>query len=136
MPRKQKTPPKPESKSAYKTPLKLLFFVGTFLFLATFFDSSAPSQNKTYSEIKGAIKAGNVKNLWISPELVGVELLEPKNTRWVAENVENDPTLIPLLEEKNVPYESKAQANWLKDFFLSWILPIVFLLLISLIKKV
>jgi cell division protease FtsH len=131
MPRKKPTLSRKPSAKGYSTILKVLLFISVFLVMATFFDPSPQMAKKTYSEIKTAIKAGNVKSVWISPDSIGAELRDSKKTLWVAEKVDNDPTLIPLLEEKAVAYESKTQSNWMKDFLLSWVLPIVFLLFIS-----
>lgn len=132
MARKKKTASQKNSpKAGYSTALKILLFVSAFLVMATFFEPSTETTKKTYSEIKNAIKDGQVKKVWMSPDTIGAEFNDTKKHSWVAERVDNDTTLIPLLEEKNVAYESKLQANWVKDFFLSWVLPIIFLLFIS-----
>ncbi len=127
--KKSKAPPK-EGKGL-STLIKVLLFVSVFLVIATFVEPSPNSLKKTYSELKSAIKSGAVKKVWLSAELIGAELSDAKKTAWVAERIGDDPTLIPLLEEKGVIYESKMQVNWLRDFLLSWVLPIVFLLFIS-----
>ena len=110
--------------------VKILLFVCAFLFLATFFEEASNTDKKTYSEIKQAIREGKIKKVWLSPDIIGAEPTAGK-TQWIAERVADDATLIPLLEEKNVNYESKFQSSWLKDFFVSWVLPILFLLFIS-----
>ncbi len=127
--KKSKSPPK--DGQGLSTLIKVLLFVSVFLVIATFVEPSPNSLKKTYSELKSAIKSGAVKKVWLSPELIGAELSDAKKTAWVAERIGDDPTLIPLLEEKGVVYESKMQINWLRDFLLSWVLPIVFLLFIS-----
>ncbi|MEZ4814929.1 MAG: ATP-dependent zinc metalloprotease FtsH [Bdellovibrionota bacterium] len=128
---KKKKPRKKIKKRSYSTPLKILFFFGSFLLIASFFESSPATEKKTYSEIKAALRADKVKKVWLSSELIGAELKTPGTKQWVAERVGEDATLIPLLEEKDVVYESKAQGDWLKDFLLSWVIPIIFLLAIS-----
>jgi cell division protease FtsH len=121
--------PDPEKKGL-STLLKVSLFLSAFLLLATLLDPPAPSEKKTYSEIKTAIKEGKVQSLWISSDSVGAVLKDSEKKHWVAERVPDDSTLIPLLEENHVSYESRMQVGWFRDFLFSWILPILFLIFI------
>ena len=118
-------------KTGLSTFAKVGFFVAVLLFVATFLEESSGIEKKGYSEIKQAIRDGKVKKIWMNAEILGAELNDSKSTQWVAERIGDDQTLIPLLEEKKINYESKFQNNWIKDFLLSWVLPIVFLIFIT-----
>lgn len=131
MTQKKKKSSNKKKKTPIPTLFKVVFFVSAFLLLASFLESSPEYDKKAYSEIKTAIKADSVKKVWLSQEMIVAELKAAGKKQWVAERVGDDATLIPLLEEKSVVYESKIQSDWLKDFLLTWVIPIVFLLVVS-----
>lgn len=128
---KKKKPSLKNKKKSFTTAFKILFFVSAFLLVASFIETTPDYDKKAYSEVKAAIKEDKVKKLWLSQEMIAIELKETGKKQWLAERVGEDASLIPLLEEYNVPYEAKIQSDWLKDFLLSWVIPIVFLLTIS-----
>ena len=120
-----------EKKSGFSTLTKIGLFIAVLLIAATFLEESSGIEKKSYSEIKQAIRDGKVKKLWMNTETLGAEMNDSKSSHWIAERVGEDQTLIPLLEEKKISYESKFQNNWIKDFFVSWVLPILFLVFIT-----
>jgi cell division protease FtsH len=122
---------KKDKKTGFSTLAKVGLLIAVLLFVATLLEESSGIEKKGYSEIKQAIRDGKVKKVWMNTEILGAELNDPKSSQWIAERIEGDQTLIPLLEEKNINYESKFQSNWIKDFLLSWVLPIVFLIFIT-----
>ncbi|MCF6206626.1 MAG: ATP-dependent metallopeptidase FtsH/Yme1/Tma family protein, partial [Sulfurovum sp.] len=91
-----------------------------------------------YSEIKKKIKEGVVKNVKLTPGSVEAILEEDgRKVRYVASNVPTyDRDLIPLLDEKNIPYEGVMGNGFLSEL-ISMLLPILifFAIWIFLAKK-
>jgi len=91
-----------------------------------------------YSEVKEKIKQGVVKSVKLTP--ASVEAIAEENgrkIRYVAQNVPTyDEKLIPLLEEKNIPYEGVIGNSFISELF-SMLLPILifFAIWIFLAKK-
>jgi len=91
-----------------------------------------------YSEVKEKIKQGVVKSVKLTP--ASVEAIAEENgrkIRYVAQNVPTyDERLIPLLEEKNIPYEGVIGNSFISELF-SMLLPILifFAIWIFLAKK-
>ena len=91
-----------------------------------------------YSEIKEKIKDGTVKNVKLTPGSVEAILEENgRKVRYVASNVPTyDKDLIPLPENKNIPYEG-VMGNCFLPELISMLLPILsfFAIWIFLAKK-
>ena len=91
-----------------------------------------------YSEVKEKIKQGVVKSVKLTP--TSIEAIAEENgrkIRYVAQNVPTyDEKLIPLLEEKNIPYEGVIGNSFISELF-SMLLPILifFAIWIFLAKK-
>jgi len=91
-----------------------------------------------YSEVKEKIKQGVVKSVKLTP--TSIEAIAEENgrkIRYVAQNVPTyDERLIPLLEEKNIPYEGVIGNSFISELF-SMLLPILifFAIWIFLAKK-
>ncbi|QOR62324.1 ATP-dependent zinc metalloprotease FtsH [Sulfurovum sp. ST-21] len=91
-----------------------------------------------YSEVKEKIKQGVVKSVKLTP--ASVEAIAEENgrkIRYVAQNVPTyDEKLIPLLEEKKIPYEGVIGNGFMSELF-SMLLPILifFAIWIFLAKK-
>jgi cell division protease FtsH len=80
-----------------------------------------------YSNLKARIGAGQVKNVAISRDLLQATAVDSLSrgrtpTVWTAVRVQDDPTLIPLMEAHGVQYEGVSQ-GWLGSA-LAWLLPL------------
>ncbi len=79
-----------------------------------------------YSEIKSEIEKGNIKSVKLTPTTI--EAITEENgrkTRFIAQNVPTyDKDLIPLLEEKKIPYEGIMGGGFLTEL-LGSLLPIL-----------
>ncbi len=114
---------------------QLLFYVLLFLvFLSIFRLFSEPrTQELPYSNFKALVADRKVKDLVISPDYIkGLRLPEKqgeKETPFTVVRVD-DPDLVKSLASAGVTYRGDISANWLKDFLLTWILPLAILMLI------
>ncbi|MBW3630831.1 MAG: ATP-dependent zinc metalloprotease FtsH [Gemmatimonadetes bacterium] len=87
------------------------------------------SEQIAYSELKNRIAAGQVEQVRLSSTTVQAVPVDSLTERtgvklWTAVRVEDD-TLVPLLEQRNIPYEGTLQ-GWLAQA-LGWILPLALL---------
>ncbi|WP_295418409.1 ATP-dependent zinc metalloprotease FtsH [Sulfurovum sp.] len=91
-----------------------------------------------YSEIKKEIKEGNVKSVKLTASSIeAISEKDGRRIRYIAQNVPTyDEKLIPLLEEKNIPYEGVMGNGFLSEL-ISMLLPILifFAIWIFLAKK-
>src|SRR5215203_3849271 len=115
-----------------RTKFSLWYFVVAFLALIAiqYFVGRQGSEQIAYSELKNRIAAGQVESVSLSAstmEAVPVDsLTERTGVRlWTAVRVEDD-TLVPLLEQRNIPYEGTLQ-GWFSQA-LGWLLPIAVML--------
>lgn len=84
----------------------------------------------SYSQFKNEIRAGRISNVGIGAEVLhGTKTESGKSVDLIAIRVE-DPSLVPLLEEKNVKFEGRADTNWIGEFLVTWVLPMVFIFFI------
>jgi len=85
-----------------------------------------------YSEFKGYVIEDKVKNLLLKQEEITGILTEDakgrKDQRFVTVRVD-DPELVKLLDAKKISYTGHYESKWLATL-LSWILPLVFFILI------
>lgn len=80
----------------------------------------------SYSQFKEEIKKGSFDLVSISPDSVRAKKVQgTKFKELIALRVE-DPSLVPLLEEKNIKFEGVAGGDWLGEFLVTWVLPMVF----------
>jgi len=79
-------------------------------------------KNIAYSEFKKLVESGQISQVSISPTTIKA-LSNSTGTVYIAEKVNNDPSLIPLLDKKNIAYE-QTKTNWLFDILFSWVLPV------------
>jgi cell division protease FtsH len=95
-----------------------------------------------YSEFRALLSAGGINKVSISESRISGALREtdpktglPKPFRTV--RVE-DPDLVKLLDQKGVEYGSRIENTFIRDFFLSWVLPIglLFLLWSFLLRRI
>jgi cell division protease FtsH len=114
---------------------QLLFYVLLFLVFVTMFRlfSHPRTEEMPYSTFKSLLAEKKVKDLVISPEnIMGIQLLnrEGEKERPFTVVRVDDPDLPKDLEASGVTYRGDVSANWLRDFLLIWILPLVILMLI------
>ena len=90
--------------------------------------SSKVSQSKKlkYSELKEQLRTGNIQSVTITPTtLEAVATENGRNIRYYAESIpRQDTELIPLLEEKKIPYEGVMGQGLLREI-LGSLLPIL-----------
>jgi len=111
---------------------QLLFYFLMFLALISLFRmfSAQPAEEIKYSRFKTLLAEKQVKDVVITGENIRGMLKEgDKEKPFVAVRIE-DPDLIKSLEAAGVSYEGRVTDTWLKDLLLTWILPLVLLVVI------
>jgi len=94
----------------------------------TTFSAAPTAQTKTvpYSDLKKMIKDGRVKYVSIGQTLIKAIVHEGGfKILYIAKKVENDNTLIPLLDEMGVDYSGYSENNWLGEMLFGWVIPIL-----------
>ena len=130
----KKVSPK-KNKNGFKNPLanRVLIFAALALlavYLAGRLGIGPKTEIVPYSQLKNEIRAGRVTEVSLGSEFISAKKTEgAKTTDLLAFRVE-DPKLVELLEEKNIKFEGRSESNWLSDFLLSWVLPMVFIFFI------
>ena len=115
-----------------KKSTQLLFYLLLFLALISLFRlSSVPSAEEIkFSRFKQLLAARQVKDVIVTNEQIrGIMKEGDKDKPFLSVRIE-DPELLKALEAGGVAYEGRITDNWLKDFLLAWILPLVLLLVI------
>ena len=114
---------------------QILFYVLIFLMFVSMFRlfSQPRSEEMPYSTFKSLLAEKKVKDLVITPEYIrGVQSVnkqgEPDKPFTVV-RVE-DPDLVNTLAASGITYRGDVSGNWLRDFLLTWILPLAILMLI------
>jgi cell division protease FtsH len=106
----------------------LLLFIALISLFRIF--SAQPAEEIKYSMFRKLLSDKQVKNLIITTENIrGVMRDGDKEKPFVVVRIE-DPDLIKNLEGSGVAYEGRVTDNWLKDVLLSWVLPLVLLVVI------
>ena len=81
--------------------------VALLLVASIFSGSSAPANGITYSSFRDKVEAGEVKSVAIAPERITGKLQNDET--FVTVPIPNDTSLYPLLDEKGVVVEAKAE---------------------------
>ncbi|MDP4758206.1 MAG: ATP-dependent zinc metalloprotease FtsH [Sphingorhabdus sp.] len=81
--------------------------VALLLVASIFSGSSAPTNGITYSSFRDKVEAGEVKSVAIAPERITGKLQNDET--FVTVPIPNDTSLYPLLDEKGVVVEAKAE---------------------------
>ena len=81
--------------------------VALLLVASVFSGSSAPTNGITYSSFRDKVEAGEVKSVAIAPERITGKLQNDET--FVTVPIPNDTSLYPLLDEKGVVVEAKAE---------------------------
>lgn len=82
---------------------------------------AANAKSATYSEIKDMIKSKQITQVAIGETTI--RAMGAMGNVYVVKRV-SDPTLVPLLEENNIPYGAYSETNWFSELLFSWVLPI------------
>jgi cell division protease FtsH len=108
---------------------QFLFYFLMFLAIMSVFRlfSAPPSEEIKYSRFKQLLAQKQVKDLVITRDTIRGILKEgDKDKPFNTVRIE-DPDLLKAMEAGGVAYEGAITDNWLKDFLLAWILPLVLL---------
>lgn len=109
----------------------LLLFIGLISFFRLF---SVPREEEIpYSRFKTLLVEKRVKDVVISGEAIrGVLLPGGDNEKEKPFRVirVDDPDLVKTLEAARITYKGEITQNWFRDFLLTWILPLVLLLVV------
>ena len=81
--------------------------VALLLVASIFSGSSAPTNGITYSSFRDKVEAGEVKSVAVAPERITGKLQNDET--FVTVPIPNDTSLYPLLDEKGVVVEAKAE---------------------------
>jgi cell division protease FtsH len=104
------------------------------LFISMFRMFSEPqAEDLSYSTFKTLLAEKQVKNLSITHDLIkGTRVSEKKDEKGKPFTVVriDDNDLVKNLDASGVAYRGELSDNWLRDFLLTWILPLVVLMLI------
>jgi cell division protease FtsH len=115
-----------------KKPPQLLVYFLLFLALMSLFRlfSAQPAEEIKYSRFKALLAEKQVKDIVVTSESVRGVLQEGgKEKPFTAVRIE-DPGLIKDLAAAGVSYEGRVTDTWLKDLLLTWILPLMLLVVI------
>ena len=112
----------------------ILLVLAFFLFRNMFQDAGV--HRVSYSQFKDAIKAGQFNRVQLTPDSVKGLLPEPAPAKdkvalrpesellpWMAYRIQNDPELVPLLEQKKIEYEA-VPASAMGDALWVWVVPL------------
>jgi cell division protease FtsH len=111
---------------------QFLFYFLMFLAIMSVFRlfSAPPSEEIKYSRFKQLLAQKQVKDLVITRDTIRGILKEgDKDKPFNTVRIE-DPDLLKAMEAGGVAYEGAITDNWLKDFLLAWILPLVLLVVL------
>ncbi|MGM0533332.1 MAG: ATP-dependent zinc metalloprotease FtsH [Campylobacterota bacterium] len=89
--------------------------------------SNKPTTTKdvSYSEIKNMIENEQVDHVAVGEQSIkAVSEQNGQRTLYMAKSVQNDDTLVPLLEQKNISYSGFSEGNWFSDMLFGWLIPI------------
>jgi cell division protease FtsH len=111
---------------------QLLFYLLIFLAIMSVFRlfSAPPAEEIKYSRFKQLLAQKQVKDLIITRENIrGIVKEGDKDKPFTTVRIE-DPDLLKAMDAGGVAYEGAITDNWLKDFLLAWILPLVLLVVL------
>lgn len=85
----------------------------------------ATTKDVSYYEFKELVKTDQIESVGIGETTIRAFSKDTPKTAYLTKRVGEDPTLLPLLEEKKVTYSGYSESNWLTEF-----LPFIFYILI------
>ncbi|MBN2965159.1 ATP-dependent zinc metalloprotease FtsH [Sulfurospirillum sp. T05] len=87
--------------------------------------AASVTKNINYYEFKELIKANQLTYVALGQSTIrGFGQEGVGKTVYVTKKVGEDATLIPLLDEKQIPYGGYSETNWFTEILFSWVLPI------------
>jgi cell division protease FtsH len=114
---------------------QILFYLLAMLMLISMFRlfSEPPTEDVSYSDFKTLLAEKKVKDLVITRDHIrGVRIPEKageKEKPFTVVRVD-DNDLVKTLDASSIAYRGEISENWLRDFLLTWILPLAVLMLI------
>jgi cell division protease FtsH len=114
---------------------QLLFYIFLALMFVSLFRlfSEAPVEDIPYSTFKTLLVEKQVKDLVITRDHIkGVQVAKKegeKGKTFTVVRIE-DPDLVKNLDASGIAYRGELSDNWFRDFLLTWILPLVVLMVI------
>jgi len=126
---------KARKKDEKPNPLKSRFLMFTALcllaiYLVGHFGLGLKTEMVSYSQFKDEIKNGSFSHVTLSPDLIRAKKTDGTKVRELIAIRVEDPSLVPLLEEKKLKYEGIPSSDWLSEFLVSWVLPMIFIFFI------
>jgi cell division protease FtsH len=117
-----------------KSPQILFYVLMIMIFLSLFhLFSEQPAEDIPYSTFKTLLAEKQVKNLVISRDRIKGDRVSGKvngkERPFTVIRVEDD-GLVKALDASGVSYRGELSDNWLRDFLLTWILPLAVLMII------
>ncbi len=114
---------------------QFLFYLLMLLVIISLFRlfSDQPAEEVSYSTFKTLVAEKRVKDLVISRDHIRgtrVNVKEGEKEQSFAVVRIEDPDLVKNLDAAGIPYRGVVSDNWLRDFLLTWILPLVVLMVI------
>jgi len=116
---------------------QLLFYLLIFLAFISLFRLFSEPQTETvpYSEFKSLVTEKRIKDLVITTDRITGVLVpkaagEKEKPFTVVRSGVDDPDLIKDLMASGITFRGETTTNWVKDFLLTWILPLVILMVI------
>ena len=103
----------------------VIFALVIIIGMKSFFGDGASfinSKSISYSELKNRIENNQIKQVSIGQS--SIKAMANDGTSLVSKKVNNDPSLISLLDSKNISYGAHTEGNWLSDMIFSWVLPV------------
>ena len=103
--------------------------------------AQATTRNINYYELKQLIKEGKVSYVAIGQTMIkAVSENNGMRTIYYVKKVPEDNTLVPLLDQKKIPYGGYSESNWLTELLFTWVIPIfiffgIWILLTSRMQK-
>jgi cell division protease FtsH len=113
----------------------LLYLLVMLMFISMFrLFSEPPSEDVPYSTFKTLVAEKKVKDIVITRDHIkGVRMpgtgAEEKGKAFTVVRIE-DPELVKNLDSSGISYRGEISDNWLRDFLLTWILPLAVLMII------
>ena len=114
---------------------QVLFYLLAVLMLISMFRlfSEPPTEDVPYSTFKTLLAEKKVKDLVITRDHIrGVRIPDKEGEKEKPFTVVrvDDNELVKNLDASGIPYRGEISENWLKDFLLTWILPLAVLMVI------
>ncbi|MBN2332823.1 MAG: ATP-dependent zinc metalloprotease FtsH [Deltaproteobacteria bacterium] len=124
---------KPREQSRWQSPwnFSLLYFLVVFLFFYFFQSSLTPQRQEIpYSQFQEYLRTNQVAECVVSEKrIVGTLKIQDERGRpkAFATVLLADSELVDQLHQHGVKYSVRYSDNWLRDFLVGWILPMIFI---------